>query len=631
MRRMASTFRALRHCLATGLTAAVLVAATVAVQTGGAQDDRRGSPTFNGGVGATVLRKCAVCHSPGLSTPMSLRSYAEVRPWLSAIRRAVADGRMPPWGADPRFGQFANDLSLDADERTTILRWIDAGGREGSGAAPTAALRDSQWSHPSGRPPDLVIEAPDTLSVTPSTRWPTFNVYSPQPEQLRGEDHFVEAVQLRPGNRRVTHHSSLATRHVPAGVSIGSGRPWAGGPLLSGLPLLTDPARLAQSPLPVPTPSGAFSSGGVTHLSYFFPGNDGFVTYPPSAGKRIPAGDFFEWSLHYTPTDSVERDRHTAGLWLHARPPAREVITLRVGDFHIVNGNEVVLPPGLHTHPGHAAIVDVEDSCEGRPCTRPRSMLPAIPAGAANWRITAITPIFDDVTLYSASPHGHLRLQDMTFVVTYPSGEEVTLLHVPRYDFNWQLVYRFATPLAIPAGSTIKTIGHYDNSAANRSNPDPRQSVQWSEQSDDEMFNGFIDLAVDRFGTAAASDPQLPSASPLVVAAGCLAMDADGRWRLGSATAPARSSIVHADAGEMASTTRTSDQNRYRLFGTAEFASPEEAVAEGTRAMYLTRDTVNATGLLVHGRSVAVKGVLVGGLDPAINLVSVWPVPGACR
>jgi hypothetical protein len=65
-------------------------------------------------------------------------------------------------------------------------------------------------------------------------------------------------------------------------------------------------------------------------------------------------------------------------------------------------------------------------------------------------------------------------------------------------DFNGQLVYQWSQAIRLPAGSTIKVIGHYDNSARNRWNPAPQKEVYWSEQIWDEMFNGFIDLSIDK-------------------------------------------------------------------------------------------------------------------------------------
>jgi hypothetical protein len=72
--------------------------------------------------------------------------------------------------------------------------------------------------------------------------------------------------------------------------------------------------------------------------------------------------------------------------------------------------------------------------------------------------------------------------------LTYPDGREEVLLRVPKYDFNWQLPYHLKEPFKVPAGSTIKAIARYDNSAGNRFNPAPNKEVYWSEQSWDDMF-----------------------------------------------------------------------------------------------------------------------------------------------
>jgi len=90
----------------------------------------------------------------------------------------------------------------------------------------------------------------------------------------------------------------------------------------------------------------------------------------------------------------------------------------------------------------------------------------------------------------------------MTYVVTYPDGREETLLHVPKYDFNWQRPYELAHPVKIPAGSTIKAIAVYDNSVANRMNPAPYKEVYWSEQSWDDMFLPGARLTLDNLEKA---------------------------------------------------------------------------------------------------------------------------------
>ena len=64
---------------------------------------------------------------------------------------------------------------------------------------------------------------------------------------------------------------------------------------------------------------------------------------------------------------------------------------------------------------------------------------------------------------------------------------------MPRYDFNWQTYYMFAKPLEIPAGPKIMSMAWYDNSASNKSNPDPTKDVKWGDQTWEEMqYTGFL-------------------------------------------------------------------------------------------------------------------------------------------
>src|SRR5262245_49900410 len=81
------------------------------------------APTFYKDVLPVLQRKCQDCHRPGEAAPMSLLTYVEARPWAAAIREAVLTRKMPPWGADPAHGRFANDPSLTAGEIEILSRW----------------------------------------------------------------------------------------------------------------------------------------------------------------------------------------------------------------------------------------------------------------------------------------------------------------------------------------------------------------------------------------------------------------------------------------------------------------------------------------------------------------------------
>jgi hypothetical protein len=76
------------------------------------------------------------------------------------------------------------------------------------------------------------------------------------------------------------------------------------------------------------------------------------------------------------------------------------------------------------------------------------------------------------------------------------NGKAQTLLDIPRYDFNWQLLYRYAKPLTVQAGDTLQFTAWYDNSNGNPANPDPSREVRWGPQTDDEMHLGYVEYVV---------------------------------------------------------------------------------------------------------------------------------------
>ena len=70
------------------------------------------APTFSRDVAPILYQHCVSCHHPGDIAPMSLLTYKDTRPWAASIRQAVLTHKMPPWKADPHFGQWSNDPRL---------------------------------------------------------------------------------------------------------------------------------------------------------------------------------------------------------------------------------------------------------------------------------------------------------------------------------------------------------------------------------------------------------------------------------------------------------------------------------------------------------------------------------------
>src|SRR3954468_13471542 len=88
--------------------------------------------TFNKDVLPILQKNCQSCHRPGEIAPMSFLTYEETKPWAKAIKTAVLTRQMPPWFADPAYGHFANDRTLNDATIKTLVAWADGGSLEGN-------------------------------------------------------------------------------------------------------------------------------------------------------------------------------------------------------------------------------------------------------------------------------------------------------------------------------------------------------------------------------------------------------------------------------------------------------------------------------------------------------------------
>jgi mono/diheme cytochrome c family protein len=438
---------------------ACLAGATLVRVTGIAQDRAAAPPTFNKDIAPILFDRCVTCHRPGEVAPMSLLSYGDARPWAASIKRMVQTRRMPPWPADPQFGEFKNNRRLSDEQVNAIAAWVDAGAPEGDGRPPAAPMFRDGWSSRMDRPPDQVIETPFTFEVPATGTVPTFAVWLKLPIR---DERFVQAIELRPDTPRVVHHSSVTVGSLPSGTKLGRGAVWDGGPVLDGVPLYSDgrPFRAAS----------AESFG--KPLLFYVPGG-GALQFPDGLAKRISPDQYIAWGLHFMTVGTPQSVKVRLGLWWAKKTVHHEIYTWTVNEKLVADG------------------VEVARDRNGR------SQMPHIPPRAENWPMTGVLQVKEDITLYALWPHMHFRGKDMTFVLTTPDGKQETLLAVPRYDPNWQLVYELTKPRKIKARSTITAYGHFDNSPANTQNPDPNEDVVFGEQANNEMYIPFLEVTVD--------------------------------------------------------------------------------------------------------------------------------------
>jgi hypothetical protein len=383
---------------------------------------------------------------------MSLVSYQETRPWARSIRAKVLAREMPPWSADPEYGAFRNDRRLSQHEIDTLVAWADAGAPEGDPAdLPRLPPFPDGWQIGT---PDMVVEMPVPFEV-PASGTIDYQ-YFEVPTDFT-EDRWMQAGEARAGDPEHVHHiivyviepEGIARPNVfnaRAIVPEGQARPRAPRALSAD-----ERRQLAQA--------GRRLGGNM--LVNWAVGEDAPV-HEAGTAKPIPAGSTLLFQVHYTTNGTPGTDRSKIGLIFAKEPPQREI---RTG---MILNAQFAIPPGASGH-----LVEAEAT------------------------------FTDDVKVWSMHPHMHFRGKDMTYTAVYPDGRRDIVLRVPQYDFGWQTDYWLAEPLSLPRGSTLHVSAHFDNSVANRSNPDPTATVRWGDQTWEEMMIGFFTYTVEA-GSASA-------------------------------------------------------------------------------------------------------------------------------
>lgn len=239
------------------------------------------SVTFTKDVAPIFYKNCAYCHRPGEIAPMSLINYKDARPWAKSIREKVLDGTMPPWHADPHFGSFKNDRRLSKKDIDTILAWVDGGAKEGNPKdLPLAPQFTEGWQI--GKP-DVVLSMGQEYNV-PAEGVVNYQ-YMLVPTGFT-EDRWIQAAEVRPGNRAVVHHVIV---------------------------FVVGPEAVRQR-------AALFSrEGGLEGLTGTAPGEEPMIL-PDGVGRLVKAGSILVFQMHYTPNGTAQRDRTSVGIVFSRKP-----------------------------------------------------------------------------------------------------------------------------------------------------------------------------------------------------------------------------------------------------------------------------------------------------------------------
>ena len=422
---------------------AVLAASLLAVPATFAQ---KSAPpvTFSKDVAPIFQSKCQSCHEPGSIAPMSLATYKDVRRWARSIKQRVQSRQMPPWHIDRSVGvqQFKNDMSLSDTQIAQIVDWVDQGAPEGNPSdfqpKPVATGLYWQGERDGYGPPDLVVTAPmQTMPAIHQDAW-----WRPVSEIPITEPRWVRMVEIRPANvagRKILHHSIayhiLSPDNAAAltsGVGLSNAPPAAAADVVNRRPMLMEWAI-----------------------------GKGYDRYMDGTGKLILPGEKISWDQHIHAAGDDITSASEIWLWFYPKGQEPAKRSYLIGFTGLKNGQA-----GPDIPPNSIAYTE------------------------------GFTVLREHTLITNFQPHFHLRGKAMQVEAILPDGRTEVISYVSDFNFNWMTNYIFtdeASP-AFPKGTIIHVTAYYDNTKANKSNPDPDQWVGYGDRTVDEMAHAWMNV-----------------------------------------------------------------------------------------------------------------------------------------
>ncbi len=388
-------------------------------------------PTFTKDIAPIFREKCEACHRAGYIAPMSLQTYAEVRPWARSIKQRVETRQMPPWHIDKAVGiqAFKNDRSLTDAEIDTVVRWVDSGAPQGNLAdmpPPAVFADDDVWNYADvfGGPPDLIIHStPYTMPALAQDHW-----WKPEVPTGLTEDRWIRGIEIRPSTvpgRRITHHALARLQQEEADAAL-----------------------------------GAASDIGPGLLMEWAVGKQGEMMRPNS-GKLIKADSSIVWDIHYHAVGEQITDTVELGLYLY---PVGEV-------------------------PKHRQVLSAFTTFEGG-----REALSILPNQMTVTEAFHVMKQNGRIENFQPHLHLRGRGMQMEAILPDGGRQVLSLVSKFDFNWHNNYVYADDAAPLLPKGTVLAFKAWYDNTAGLRGNPDPNQWVGWGDRTVDEMGHAWVNV-----------------------------------------------------------------------------------------------------------------------------------------
>lgn len=385
---------------------------------------------------AILDTKCGNCHSSKGIGPFALDTYAASSGVKALIKAEVTAGRMPPWQADRSCGDYTNDISLTDTEKAKLLQWIDQGAKEGD---PKTYVKPPPPKAIGLSRIDLSLQmkAPYTVKTAPDDYRCFVVDWTPTKTK------FVTGFQVTPGNAKIVHHviayvatKSEASRYTTKDPNGGGYRCYgtAGGP------------------------------AGLRWIGVWAPGVPG-AEYATGTGIRVEPGSKIIIQVHYNVAAANKETDQTKIDFKLEDKIGSEAILFPYTNPQWLNNKKMKIPAGQK---------DVKHSF-----SFPLSYL------------GLIAPKVKGITVYSSMLHMHQL--GTSGRLSYGNK---CMLNIPKWDFNWQLVFHLKKPIQLGMNDSVGITCRWNNSQANQPIIDGKQKtsadVYWGDGTHDEMCLGIV-------------------------------------------------------------------------------------------------------------------------------------------
>ena len=397
-------------------------------------------------VSEIIYNKCASCHRSGESGPMNFTNYSEVVSMGSMIEFVTQSGYMPPWPPDQDYSSLLDEHFLTDDEKQVISDWVSNGMPQGDPSQEAEMPYFSQGS--AIGEPDYVFELEEEYFIE-GNNLDDYRVFVFQTNFT--EDTYIKAIEFRPDNREAVHHALMMAD-------------------VTGTGALQD----AESPDILGYEAfGGFNLEGVSPNDYVFlggyaPGMNPIVWHG-NLGMKIPAGADILCQIHYAPSSIDEWDKSSINLFTKPASEVEREVQMKMWlrfDLNIPANTETTVEACLNFSETSSFLDFLGPD--------PIDYFGNIVMGEQNCELP------EAWSLLGILPHSHLMGKSWEVYAETPSGENIPIIKIPDWDFDWQGFYYPEYMQYIPEGSRIEAIATYDNTND--------FDMGWGELTTDEMF-----------------------------------------------------------------------------------------------------------------------------------------------